>query len=144
MKHQQLVSSQPVNLLDRLSKALVREKSRVESLVSELKVSLTEHSGVLYLKLHGFAGSLHRKELQRVFKGVLSRHYSQMIINIEDLRFASEKSAATSRSYLKKLSFRMHRLQIVTIAESETHSMLKLDSGNRFLMPRFELLLKRR
>jgi radical SAM superfamily enzyme YgiQ (UPF0313 family) len=144
LKHRQHANSQPVNLLDCTLKAPVREKSRVESFISDLKVSLTEQSGVLYLKLQGFAGSLHRKELHRTLKGLLPRHYSQMVVNIEELRFASEKSAAAFGAYFEKLGCRMHRMQIVTTAESEAHSMLNWKSRKRFNMTRFELLLKRR
>jgi len=144
LKQQQYANSEPISLLDRFVKAPVREKSRAECYISELKVSLTEQSGVLYLRLHGFAGTLHRRELQRALKGVLSRQYSQMIINTEGLRFATEKSAAAFGAYFDKLGRKMHRLQIVTTAERGARNMLNWKSGNRFKMPRFELLLKRR
>ncbi|MDW7740268.1 MAG: radical SAM protein [Bacillota bacterium] len=144
LKHQQYFNPQPVSLFDSLLTAPVREKSQAEFAISNLKVSLTEQSGVLYLKLRGFAGSLHRKELHRVLKGFLRRHYSQMVINTEGLRFISHKAAAAFGAYFDKLGCRMHRLQIITTADSETHSMLNWKSGNRFKMPCFELLLKRR
>ena len=144
LKQQQYANSEPISLLDRFVKAPVREKSRAECYISELKVSLTEQSGVLYLRLHGFAGTLHRRELQRALKGVLSRQYSQMIINTEGLRFATEKSAAAFGAYFDKLGRKMHRLQIVTTAERGARNMLNWKSGNRFKMPRFELLLKKR
>jgi len=144
LSRQQNATPEPVNLLDRLLKAPVREKSRAESFISELKVSLTEQRGVLYLKLHGFAGTLHRKELQRALKGVLSRQYSQMIVNTEELRFATGKSATAFGAYFDKLGRKMHRLQIVTKAEKGARNMLNWKSGSRFKMPRFELLLKRR
>ena len=144
LQHKQHTSSEPVSLLERFLKAPVREKARAESYISELKVNLTEQSGVLYLKLHGLAGTLHRKELQRALKGVLSRRYSQMIVNTEGLRFASGKTAASFGAYFDKLGSRMHRLQIVTTAEREVRNLLNWESGNRFKMPRFELLLKKR
>jgi len=143
LQHKKHTSSEPVSLLERFLKAPVRERSRAESYISELKVSLTEQSGVLYLKLHGLAGTLHRKELHRALKGVLSRRYSQMIVNTEGLRFATGKSAAAFGSYFDQLGSRMHRLQIVTTAEREARNMLNW-SGNRFKMPRFEILLKKR
>jgi len=99
---------------------------------------------VLYLKLHGFAGTLHRKELHKALKGFLPRHYSQMVINTEGLRFASREAAAAFGSYFEKPGRKIHRLQIVTTAEREARNMLNWKSGNRFKMPRFELLLKRR
>jgi len=144
LEHKQHTSSEAISLLERFLKAPVREKSRAESYISELKVNLTAQGGVLYLKLNGLAGTLHRKELQRALKGVLSRHYSQMIVNTEGLRFATGKTAAAFGAYFDQLGYRMHRLQIVTTAEREARNMLNWGSGNRFKMPRFELLLKRR
>lgn len=144
LEHQQHFKSQPVSLLDSLLTAPVREKSQAEAAISNLKVTLSEQSGVLYLKLRGFAGSLHRKELHRALKGFLRSHYSQMVINTEGLRFISQNAAAAFGAYFDRLGSRMHRLQIITTADSETYNMLNWKSENRFKMPCFELLLKRR
>ncbi len=144
LEHQQFVAnSQPVRLLDSLLTSPGREKYRAGSTIADLKVSLTAQGGVLYLKLRGLADSLHRKELHRALKGALPRHYSQMVINTEGLRFASKNAAAAFGNYFDKLGCRMHRLQVITTDGSEAKSMLSWNSGNRFKMPCFELLLKR-
>jgi anaerobic magnesium-protoporphyrin IX monomethyl ester cyclase len=144
LEHQQLVSSQPVSLLESSLTVPAREQSRTGSAISDLKVTLTEQSGVLYLKLRGLADSLHRKELQRILKGFLPRNYSQMVINTEGLRFASQQAATAFGAYFEKLGCRMHRLQIITTAGSEGQNMLNWNRGDRLKMPCFELLLKKR
>jgi hypothetical protein len=144
LEHQQLVSSQPVSLLESSLTVPAREQSRTGSAISDLKVTLTEQCGVLYLKLRGLADSLHRKELQRILKGFLPRNYSQMVINTEGLRFASQQAATAFGAYFEKLGCRMHRLQIITTAGSEGQNMLNWNRGDRLKMPCFELLLKKR
>jgi anaerobic magnesium-protoporphyrin IX monomethyl ester cyclase len=144
LEHQQLLSSQPINLLESSLAVPVKEQSRKGSAISDLKVTLTEQSGVLYLKLRGLADSLHRKELHSILKGFLSRNYSQMVINTEGLRFVSQQAAAAFGTYFEKLGCRMHRLQVITTTGSEVNSMLNLKNGNHLKMPCFELVLKKR
>jgi hypothetical protein len=36
---------------------------------------------------------MHIKELKRTLKGLFPNHYSQMVINVEGMLFASEKAA---------------------------------------------------
>lgn len=144
LSRQKYTEAKPVALLYRLLKApLKEERSRAESAISHIKVSLIERGGVLYLKIRGVAGSLHRKELHRALKGLLPRHYSHMVINTEGLRFASEKAAAAFGKYFEKLGSRMHRLQIVTTAEREARCLINKSSKSRFKLPHFEIMLKK-
>ena len=143
LKQQQAIGEKPVAHLYRLLKAPLKEKSTAGATVmSQIKVTLTEQKGVLHLKIRGMAGSLHRKELHRAIKGLLPRHYSHMVINTEGLKFASDKAAAAFGVYFEKLGSRFHRLQIVTAAEREAKNLLKRKSSSRFKLPRFELMLK--
>lgn len=143
LKGRQQVNSRPVTLLYRLLKAPAETKPHSEAVFSSLKVSLTEQKGILYLKIRGFAGSLHIKELKRALKGLLPKNYSQMVVNAEGLRFASEKAAAGFGLYLEKLGSRVRRLQVVTAAEKQAQSILGRKRKDRSRLPRFELLVNR-
>jgi hypothetical protein len=107
-------------------------------------VSLTEQKGVLYLRIRGFADSLQIKELKRTLKGLLPRHYSQMVVNTEGLRFVSEKAAAGFGAYLENLGSRVRRLQVVIAAQKQARSYLNKKSKHYSRLPNFELLLNRR
>jgi len=101
LKHNKPGESPPVTLLYRLLK--VTEKNESETSACQLKISLTEQKGIVYLKLKGLADGLRIKELKKVLKGLSSEYYSQMVVNIEELGFVSDKAAVLFGSYLDKL-----------------------------------------
>ena len=140
LKHRQHSDSRPVTLYYRLLKTPVKSRQCSEEALSHLKVSLIEQKGVLYLKLRGFADSLHIKKLKYSLKGLLPRHCSQVVINTEGLRFASEKAAAVFGSYLVKLGPRVRRLQVVVAAENQVHSFLGKKRKYHSRFSQFELL----
>lgn len=133
----------PVTLLYRMLKAPGSPGEGQGTATSSLRISLTEQRGILYLKLRGLAGSLHLKELNRTIKR-LPGPYSQMVVNTEGLRFLSEKAAVGFAACLEKMSSKVRRLQVVTAAEKQARSLLKLNEKGRRKLPRFELLLSRR
>ncbi len=143
LNRQQHAGHRPVTLLYRLLKGHTVNKSFSETAKAYLKISLTEQKGILYLKIRGFADNLQIKELNRALKGFLPRHYSQIVINTKDLRFASERAAAGFGAYLEKLGSRVRRLQVVTAAEKEARRLLSKKRKNRFRLPHFELRVER-
>ena len=144
LKRQQQASVRPITLLYRLLKAPESGKTASGRAFSHLRVSLIEQKGVLYLRIRGFADSLQIKELKRTLKGLLPRHYSQMVVNTEGLRFVSEKAAAGFGAYLEKLGSRVRRLQVVIAAQKQARSYLNKKSKHYSRLPNFEILLNRR
>jgi len=140
LKHQPYTSSEPVTLFSRKLQAPVAGDREAEA-SSPLMVSLTEQKGILYLKIRGIADNLQLKELNRTLEKALPRHYNQLVINAEGLRFASEKAAAGFASYLEKLGTRVRRLQVVIKAEKQARSLLNWKQSSRFKLPRYELLV---
>ena len=138
LKNQQYANPQPVTLFEHLLQVPDKADRTSQTTTSPLKVSLTEQQGVLYLKLKGFAGSLHLRELKRTLKK-LPRHCSQMVVNTEGLRFVSEKTAAGFAAYLEKLGSRVRRLQVITAAEKQARIFLNWKRKSRIKLPRFEV-----
>jgi len=134
-------SRRPVTLFYRQLWAPSAGTKAPEAASSALKISLTEQRGILYLKIRGIADSLQLKELKRTLKKMLPRHHSQMVVNTENLRFASDKAAAGFARYLEKLGARVRRLQVVTRAEKQARCLLNRPEKSRFKLPRFELLV---
>lgn len=143
LQRQKNAGSRTVTLLDRLLSVPVLKMENAEAASAQLRVLLIEQKGVLYLKLRGFVSSLHVKELNRTLKGMLPKHYSQVVINTEGLRFASEKAAVRFGAYLEKLGSRVRRLQVVISAEKQARSLMRWKRKNRFKLPRFELLMNK-
>ncbi len=143
LRKQQKVDPQPVALFNGSLSNFKAGKSRAETASSLLKVSLTEQGGIIYLKLCGLISSLHLKELNKTLRKVLPRHHGQIVINTEGVRFASEQAAARFGIYLAKLGSRVRRLQVITAAEKQARSMLRLDKKSQVKLPRFELLMSK-
>ncbi len=141
LKNQAYAKYRPVTLFYRQLEAPAAGRESGETSTSPLRISLTEQKGILYLKIKGIADSLQLKELNRTLKKMLPRHYNQMVVNMEGLRFASETAAAGFASYLEKLGSKVRRLQVVTKAEKQARSLLNWKRKSRFKLPRFELML---
>ncbi len=141
LKRQQQAGLQPVTLLERCLSIPKYNKEQLESASSQLKVSLTEQKGVVYLKLRGMVSSFHLKELRKTLRGKLPSQYGQIVINAEGVRFASEKAAACFGSYLAKLGSRVRRLQVVAAAGKQAASLINIKSSKRVRLPSFELLM---
>jgi anaerobic magnesium-protoporphyrin IX monomethyl ester cyclase len=141
LRHNQRGETRPVALLYRLLRAT--DQNEPETVSGQLKVSLTEEKGIAYLKLRGLADKLHIRELQKALKGLSTRQYSQMVINIEGLRFASDKATAVFSKYLNKLGSRVRRLQVVTAAEKQARYLTGVGNKKRLRLQRFELLISR-
>lgn len=108
---------------------------------SSLKVSLIEKRGILYLKIKGIADNLQLKELNRTIRKNIPKHYSQLVVNTEGLRFSSEKAASSFAASLERLGTRMRRLQVTTKAKRQARHLLNWGSKRRLKLPRFEILL---
>lgn len=141
LRHNRHGDSRPVTLLYRLLKAT--EKGTPETTSGQLKVSITEEKGIAYLKLRGLAGRLHIKELQKTLKEISTDQYSQMVVNIEGLYFASDKAAAVFSKYLDKLGIRVRRLQVVAAAEKQARYLLRAGNKRRQRLQSFELIISR-
>jgi anaerobic magnesium-protoporphyrin IX monomethyl ester cyclase len=143
LKRQKDVGPKPVTHLYRLLKAPLERKRQSDEVFSHLKVSLIEKKGILYLRLRGCAGNMHIKELKRTLKGLFPNHYSQMVINVEGMLFASEKAAGRFGKYMEKLGSKVRRLQVVTAAEKQARAIFYQKSKGRSRPPRFEMLTHR-
>ncbi len=141
LKNKSYASRRPVTLFYRQLAAPAADKEQVGASVVPLRVSLTEQKGILYLKIRGIADSLQLKELNRTLKKMLPRNYSHLVVNMEGLRFASERAATGFASYLEKLGSRVRRLQVVTTAEKQARSLLSWKRKKHFKLPRFELMV---
>ncbi|MDW7730429.1 MAG: radical SAM protein [Bacillota bacterium] len=141
LRHNHPGDSRPVALLYRLLRTT--GKNEPEMAAAQLKVSITEEKGIAYLKLRGLADKLHVRELQKTLKGLSTEQYSQMVVNIEGLRFASDKAAAVFSKYLNKLGSRVRRLQVVTAAEKQARCLVGIGNKKRLRLQRFELLINR-
>ena len=84
-----------------------------------LQIQISEHKGVLYLKLRGFVSRLTLKELKKIWPSLTPRYCPHLVINIEELRFPSEKVAKAFARQLKIINKRVHRLQLVCRIEEE-------------------------
>ena len=140
LKRQQEPDQQPVILFDRSLSVPDPKKSRFETASSLLRVSLTEQKGIMYLKLHGILSNIHLKELKKTLRGVLPRNHGQIIVNAEELRFASEKAAARFGAYLARLGSRARRLQVITEARNQARCLLSKQKKSGFKLPHFEIL----
>jgi len=141
LNHLELAGSKPVTYFDRLLKAPEMKKSEYNAASSALRVSLIEQKGIFYLKMRGFVNNLQLRELNRVLQSLLPGHCSQMVVNTDGLRFASEQAAKRFGVYLEKLGTRVRRLQVVTTMEKHAKSLLHRDARQNPKLPRFELLL---
>jgi len=144
LRDKQNAGKKPVTLFYRLLGAPGNREVTVSSGATTLRVSLTEQKGILYLRLRGMADNLNMRELKRTLKRYLPSHYSQMVVNTEGLRFASEKAAKNFGAYLERLGSKVRRLQVVTAAEKQASSLLSWKKKNRFKLPRFEMLVHKR
>jgi anaerobic magnesium-protoporphyrin IX monomethyl ester cyclase len=141
LKQKQPGASRPVALLYRLLRA--SEKNKPQTDTGQLKVSLTEYKGILYLKLRGLADKLQLAEVKKVLRDLSKEQYSQVVVNIEGLRFASDNAASVFSNYLDELGARVRRLQVVTAAEKQANYLLGKGNKKRLRMQRFELLINR-
>lgn len=141
LKHNRPGPSRPTALLYRLLKTAGKDDPR--SAANQLKISLTEQKGIVHLKLRGMADKLNLVELKKVLKEFSTEHYSQMVVNIEGLRFTSDKAAAVFSKYIDKLATRVRRLQVVTAAEKQARFLFGKSGKKRLRLQRFELLINR-
>ena len=141
LKRKQTGDPRPVALLYRLLKAA--GKNDLQADANQIKVLMTEHRGILYLKLKGLAGKLQLAEVKLILRDLSKEHYSQVVVNIEGLRFASDKAAMVFSKYLEKLETRVRRLQVVVAAEKQANFLFGKGPKKRLRLPRFELLINR-
>lgn len=141
LRQKQPGDSRPVALLYRLLRSTGKDKSQTGA--SQLKVSLTEHKGILHLKLRGLADKLQLAEVKIILRDLSKEHYSQVVVNIEGLRFASDKAASIFSKYLERLGARVRRLQVVAAAEKQASYLFGKGLKKRLRLQRFELLINR-
>ncbi|MDY6827510.1 MAG: radical SAM protein [Bacillota bacterium] len=134
----------PETLFYRLLKVPETEQNKIGEKLLPLRISLVEQKGVIYLKLRGLVGNLHLKELKRSLKKNLPNHYSELVVNMEGLRFASEKTATLFWKQMEKLGDKARRMQIVIAAENQARKFIPANIKDRFKMPHIELLFNRR
>ena len=140
LKRHQAVGSKPMTLLYRSLGVLKPGQDYSSATASSmLKVTLVEQRGILYLRLRGLAGNLHLKELRSALKGFMPRYHSQVIINAEGLRFASENAAAAFGSYLERLGLRFRRLQLITAAGRQVRNFIPYSKKSQPKLPHFEI-----
>lgn len=143
LKQLQYAGEKPVPLLYRLLKGQRDGEPGPAAVEPQLKVYLAENKGVLYLRLRGILNQLNLKELVRTVKKILPAHALHLVINIEGLRFASDKAARGFSRLLNGLGERVRRLPVVIFGEDEQSRKVLL--GRRLLkLPRFAVLLNRR
>ncbi len=131
----------PVALLYRLLKTAGKDEPQTDA--RQLKVLLTEHKGILYLKLRGIADKLQLAEVKIILRGLSRERYSQVVVNIEGLRFASDKAAAVFSKSIERLGTRVRRLQVVVAAEKQVSYLFGKGLKKRLRLKRFELLINR-
>jgi anaerobic magnesium-protoporphyrin IX monomethyl ester cyclase len=136
-----LGDSRPIALLYRLLKTAGKDEPQTDA--HQLKVLLTEHKGILHLKLRGIADKLQLAEVKIILQGLSKEHYSQVVVNIEGLRFASDKAAAVFSKSLEKLGTRVRRLQVIAAAEKQVSYLFGKGLNKRLRLKRFELLINR-
>ena len=141
LKRKQPGDPRPVALLYRLLKAA--GKNDLQTNANQLKVLLTEHKGILHLKLRGLADKLQLAEVKIILRGLSKEHYSQVVVNIEGLRFASDQAAVVFSKSLARLGSRVRRLQVVAAAEKQASYLIGKGLKKRLRMQRFELLINR-
>jgi len=141
LKRKQPGDPRPVALLYRLLKAA--GKNDLQTNANQLKVLLTEHKGILHLKLRGLADKLQLAEVKIILRGLSKEHYSQVVVNIEGLRFASDQAAAVFSKSLARLGSRVRRLQVVAAAEKQASYLIGKGLKKHLRMQRFELLINR-
>ena len=141
LKRKQPGDPRPVALLYRLLKAA--GKNDLQTNANQLKVLLTEHKGILHLKLRGLADKLQLAEVKIILRGLSKEHYSQVVVNIEGLRFASDRAAAVFSKSLARLGSRVRRLQVVAAAEKQASYLIGKGLKKHLRMQRFELLINR-
>jgi radical SAM superfamily enzyme YgiQ (UPF0313 family) len=127
--------------LYQLLKAPVKTISGVDT--GQLKVSLSEQQGIIHLKLRGLVGILHARKLKKVLKSALPVNHNQVIINIEGLRFASDRAATVFRLLLNRLGGRVRRLQVIAATEKQVRLVMEAADKRKLRLPRFELLISR-
>jgi len=141
LKRKQPGDPRPVALLYRLLKAA--GKNDLQTNANQLKVLLTEHKGILHLKLRGLADKLQLAEVKIILRGLSKEHYSQVVVNIEGLRFASDQAAVVFSKSLARLGSRVRRLQVVAAAEKQASYLIGKGLKKHLRMQRFELLINR-
>ncbi len=135
----------PVALLfKRIDAAREKKEAAVEK-AAPLQVYLIEKKGVLHLRLQGLISSLNLRELIRTVRSYLPDRCLHLVINVEGLRFASSRAAASFSRFLERLGERTRRLQVVIPGDMDPEQQKKLSGGKeRSRLPRFELVLNKR
>jgi hypothetical protein len=89
------------------------------------------------------ADKLQLAEVKIILQGLSKERYSQVVVNIEGLRFASDKAAAVFSKSLERLGTRVRRLQVVVAAEKQVGYLFGKGLKKRLRLKRFELLINR-
>lgn len=131
----------PVPLFFRLLEA--RPGRHGEESPAPLRIFLIDRKGVLHLRLRGIISSLNLREVIVTVRRLLPQRCFHLVVNVEGLRFASNKVAAAFTRFLEWLGRNTRRLQVVISGDGEQKKNL-FGTGNRLKLPRFELLLNKR
>lgn len=131
----------PVPLYFRLLKA--GSGKGEEASPASLRIFLIEKKGILYLRLRGLISSLNLRELIRTLRSLLPQRSLHLVVNAEELSFASRKVAAAFTRFLEWLGRNTRRLQVITSGDGEQKNKFPA-GGRRLRLPRFELLFSRR
>ncbi len=135
------VDPKPVPLFFRLLKAHPEQQGEERS--ASLRIFLVEKKGVLHLRLQGIISSLNLRELIRTVRALLPQRCIHLVVNVEGLRFASDKVTVTFTRFLECLGQNTRRLQVVISGDGEPKKNL-FAKERRVKLPRFELLLSKR
>lgn len=108
---------------------------------SLLKIYISESKGVIHLRLKGFLDRFALKELRQTIRRLVPGSSYHVVVNAEELSFASEQSTRSFIHFLERLSERVRRLQLVA---REGCGISRGRRKERLRLPRFELLLNRR
>ncbi len=135
------IDSKPVPLFFKLLKGNPEQQGEENS--ASLRIFIVEKKGVLHLRLQGLISSLNLRELIRTVRALLPQRCFHLVVNVEGLRFASEKVIVTFTRFLEWLGDRTRRLQVVISGDGEQRENF-LGKKRRLKLPRFELLLGKR
>ena len=141
LKRLQAIGPKPVALL---FKRFQTQKGMVAGGdTASLRLYFVEKKGILHLRLRGLISSLNLPELMRTVRSFLPGRNLHLVVNVEGLRFASGKAAASFIRFLERLGRRTRRLQVVVSGDGEQKESL-YDKSRRLKLPRFELLYSKR
>jgi len=137
----QAIDPAPVALLFKRLKA--KPEQEPGGKIATLQVYLIEKKGILHLRLRGLIDSINLPELIRTVRSILPGRSLHLVVNVEGLRFASNKVTAAFVRFLERLGGRTRRLQVVVSGKDEQKKNY-ISRERRLKLPRYELVLNRR